>query len=135
VATTHDESEWLLEFDIGRWKPWSVNELTNSRQGHAIRSKQKRWWRDAGEAAGMTIAGRPLPPCTVQVAIPFRTNQRRDPHNYVGTVVKAIVDGLVRAGVWPDDNPDWVTVLEPICYVGSVVQIKITTRSNDESQP
>jgi hypothetical protein len=45
--------------------------------------------------------------------LPFRGNCRRDAHNYTGTNVKAIVDGLVRAGIVPDDNPDWVTVLDP----------------------
>lgn len=52
-------------------------------------------------------------PCTVTVHIPFPTNHRRDPHNYV-PVCKAVVDGLVKAGVWPDDNPAWVTVTEPV---------------------
>jgi hypothetical protein len=28
--------------------------------------------------------------------------------------VKAIVDGLVDAGVWPDDNSDSVVVTEPL---------------------
>lgn len=51
-------------------------------------------------------------PCTVTVHIPFQTRHRRDPHNYV-PVCKAVVDGLVRAKVWPDDNPAWVTVTEP----------------------
>lgn len=52
-------------------------------------------------------------PCCVTVRIPFRDNRRRDPSNYTATVVKAVVDGLVAAKVWPDDNPRWVTVMEP----------------------
>lgn len=56
-------------------------------------------------------------PITVQVAIPFRDVRRRDAHNYTGTIVKAVVDGLVKAGVVPDDTPDWVTVLDPLLEV------------------
>lgn len=56
-------------------------------------------------------------PCQVRVVIQFRTNHKRDPHNYVGTVVKSIIDGLVLANVWPDDNSMWVEVLEPQCLV------------------
>lgn len=58
-------------------------------------------------------------PITVQVVIPFRQGRRRDPHNYTGTVVKAVVDGLVRAAIVPDDNPRWVSVLEPELLVVS----------------
>lgn len=54
-------------------------------------------------------------PCVVTVHIPFRTRARRDPHNYV-PVVKAVVDGLVKAGVWPDDTHEWVTVTEPVLH-------------------
>lgn len=52
-------------------------------------------------------------PITVQVVLPFRQANRRDAHNYTGTNVKAVVDGLVRAGIVPDDTPEWVTVLDP----------------------
>lgn len=52
-------------------------------------------------------------PVTVQVVLPFHTRARRDAHNYTGTNVKAVVDGLVRAGIVPDDTPEWVTVLDP----------------------
>lgn len=51
-------------------------------------------------------------PCNVTVHIPVRTKARRDPHNYI-PVCKAVVDGLVRAKVWPDDNEAFVTVFEP----------------------
>ena len=56
-------------------------------------------------------------PITVQVVIQFRGTRRRDPHNYTGTVVKAVVDGLVRARLVPDDTADWVTVLDPVLEV------------------
>ena len=55
----------------------------------------------------------------VKIGLPFRTRQRRDPHNYVGTVVKWMVDGLVQANLWPDDTPEYVKVDEPAMLVGA----------------
>jgi len=56
-------------------------------------------------------------PATITVVLPVRGNLRRDPHNYLPTV-KAVIDGMVAAGIWPDDTPEWVTVNEPILEVG-----------------
>lgn len=53
----------------------------------------------------------------VLVHLPFRVNRRRDPHNYVGTNVKAVVDGLVMAGLLIDDSAEYVTVKEPVLVV------------------
>ena len=70
----------------------------------------------------------------VHVSIPFRTLRGRDPHNYVGTVVKAIVDGVKDAGLVPEDTAEWVEVLEPTLTVapknqrGEVV-VTITERN------
>lgn len=70
-------------------------------------------------------------PINVHVTLPFRTTRTRDPHNYVGTNVKRVVDGLVKAGLVPDDNPEWVTVLEPTLAVlkgAQTVAVTITER-------
>lgn len=66
----------------------------------------------------------------VFVELPFPKNARRDPHNYVGTNVKTIIDALTRAGAWPDDNPQYVTVLEPDCVVGlEVARVHLLPRT------
>ena len=73
----------------------------------------------------------------VTVELPFAKKARRDPHNYVGTNVKSIVDALtikvdkgtgnvIWAGAWPDDTPEFVTVVEPIMGVG--VRVNLTLR-------
>ncbi len=82
-------------------------------------------------------------PCDVQITIPFATSARRDPHNYVGTICKVVVDGLkshyaspgkgrpnvlVWRGVWPDDGPEWVRVLEPLCVKGGDVIVELIPR-------
>lgn len=58
---------------------------------------------------------------------------RRRPSDRVQVVyfaaVKACVDGLVDAGIWPDDTPDWVTTTEPVLNVigrKTVPQVIIT---------
>lgn len=56
-------------------------------------------------------------PSIVTITLPVKGNRRRDPHNFFATV-KPIVDGMVLAGIWPDDNSEWVTVTEPSLHVG-----------------
>lgn len=98
-------------------RPLSVNE-----GGHwAAKRRRLEPWKDLAWAtaqnyrrkAARSAPGRPVGPITVQVVLPFRGRARRDPHNYTGTVVKAVVDGIVRAGLVPDDTAEWVTVLDP----------------------
>lgn len=94
-------------------KPLSVNE-----GGHwaARRRRTKPWWDQAYLQALIAVRrGRWTPgrPITVQVVIAFRDDRRRDPHNYTGTVVKAVVDGLVKGGLIPDDTVEWATVIDP----------------------
>ena len=94
-------------------RPLSVNE-----GGHwASKRRRLEPWKDAAWVSArnaiVTRALGPTKPITVQVVLPFRGRARRDAHNYTGTVVKAVVDGLVRARLVPDDTPEWVTVLDP----------------------
>lgn len=69
---------------------------------------------------------------SIFVELPFAKNARRDPHNYVGTNVKVIIDALTRVDAWPDDNPQYVSVLEPACVVGlEDVRVHITSRGTE----
>ena len=65
----------------------------------------------------------------VEVTLPFTRNARRDPHNYVGTNVKTIVDVLVYGELVPDDVTEYIKVLEPKLVVdkNETVIIKIKT--------
>lgn len=86
--------------------------------------RQKQWradknaWKDAAYFAGCAAfpgvgpEGRAMPPCDVYVSLPVPGNYHRDPHNYEVTA-KPIVDGLVMAGVWADDTPEYVN-MKPI---------------------
>lgn len=102
----------------------------NQRWHWARKAKVTKAWRTtAGYCAPKS---RKLPPSEVHVTIDVADRRRRDPSNLFPTV-KAIVDGLVDAGLWPDDNADWVTVGEPrLRIVGRKqqlwVEIAITPR-------
>lgn len=122
-------------------RPWSVNERLHWSKAAALTSAWRHAthahalsWRNKNGAAWDAHQGRPGLVC---VMIPFRDNRRRDPHNYSATVVKAIVDGLVDAGLWPDDTADWVTVADPtftvdLSYGGGLVSVRIWPNGDTE---
>jgi crossover junction endodeoxyribonuclease RusA len=95
-----------------------ADTLTMNHRWHwSRRSVVTRCWRSAAMFAAVAQLGagpsaRRRPPCMVRVTFPVAVDRRRDPHNMAPTV-KAIVDGLVDAGVWPDDTDTWVIVLDP----------------------
>ena len=96
----------------------SLNDRIHHMRRHALeQSWQQAAYIVACATLGRTPADRARPPATVTVTLPFKKGGRRDPHNYVATV-KPIIDGLVKAGVWPDDTPEFVTVAEPAFRVG-----------------
>lgn len=75
----------------------------NQRLHHHAKAKLTRAWREAVPRE-IVCYKRPLHPrAHITVTIRFATNHRRDVGNYYPTA-KAIVDGLVDAGVLPDDN-------------------------------
>jgi crossover junction endodeoxyribonuclease RusA len=84
----------------------------NHRKHWARKADTTRAWRTAASWAARALKVTPMGPCTVTVQLDVRGGGRRDPHNWYPTV-KAIVDGLVDAGVWPDDTPQWVATTEP----------------------
>ena len=67
-----------------------------------LRTKMLRAYA-ASEARINGLAGRRLGPCVVTAVIGYPTKGRADPTNAAPTV-KAIVDGLVDARVWDDDD-------------------------------
>lgn len=108
--------------------PWSINQ---ERTKHwSWRAKRVRWWRDTAMVAAKAAQVQPLGPTTVRCTLPFPRNARRDPANFLPPV-KAIIDGLVDAGVWPDDTGDWVYLAEPELTVGSDVVVTLLPRAAD----
>lgn len=81
----------------------------NDRHHWRRRASDVKLWRRAAYFAARAYD---QPPSMVCVTLDVPDARRRDPANYFATV-KPIVDGLVDAGLWPDDTPEWVTVVEP----------------------
>ncbi len=104
--------------------PLSVNATAGKHWAHVHPIKTA--WRDTTAWYAKAAGWKNLNPATVTVHIPFNSNRRRDPHNYSSTVVKWVVDGLVIAGCWPDDTPEWVTTTEPVLYRGANVIVEVT---------
>jgi len=104
----------------------------NDRPHWAAKARAVRTWRTAAYVAADATPHRLLPPGLVELHLPVPDRRRRDPMNYAPTL-KACVDGLVDAGLWPDDTPEFVRTLEPTLYVvprsaPRVVRITITDR-------
>jgi len=103
---------------------WSTND--ERRMHWAARRKLVDAWRRWGYMVATQEGWIDLPPCVVEIALPFARNGRRDPMNYVGTCLKAVIDGLVDAGCWPDDTPDYVTITQPLLEIGEDVTLRLT---------
>lgn len=92
----------------------------NDRAHHMARSRDVATWAEAAyyytcrELPGGPEARR-LPPgrYRVEAILPVKGARRRDPSNWHPTI-KAIIDGMTRANVWPDDSAEYVTVAEPV---------------------
>ncbi len=114
-------------------KPWSTNEDRNLHKYK--RAELIRLWHEATQMhtrSVINVYGIVQEPGIVRLQIPFKVDRRRDPHNYCGTVLKAVIDGLVGAGVWPDDTPEWVGHREPVLYKGNLVVVEITPMNGAE---
>lgn len=89
--------------------------LANDRPHWSRRARLTRIWRTttalhAHRVLGAGRTARAQPPSYVRVTFPVTVDRRRDSDGPAPTV-KAVVDGLVDAGLWPDDTPDYVETL------------------------
>lgn len=89
----------------------------NDREHWTVANSRKLLWQQAAYYAAVGAKARDLPRCEVSIELPVKGNRRRDPHNLFPTV-KHLVDGLVQAGVWRDDTPEYVRTVEPTLVVG-----------------
>lgn len=101
----------------------------NDRTHYRVKAKQTQEWRGAAAAAACHLDPLPEPAehaChVVHVTFPVRDRRRRDPANWHPTV-KAIVDGLTDAELWPDDNSRWVRTTEPTFTQGRDLPVTVT---------
>lgn len=118
-----------------RFPPPAPLMSLNQRQHWAARHRQTTLWRNtATQAAWMLRQPRRQPPSSVEIFLPVATNRNRDPHNYVPTL-KAVIDGFVKAGLWPDDTPEYVHTLEPRLVIGArLVEVRLTPHPNQPTE-
>lgn len=132
------EGASVIEFEFAPpTKPWSTNE--DRQLNRYARAERIALWKGVTQLEWVSQANRAGRPkavvpsgSLVRVDVPFTTHRRRDPHNYCGTVLKAVIDGMVLAGAWPDDTHEYLEHLAPTLYVskhGPVV-VKVFPRRN-----
>lgn len=95
--------EWTL--DIPRPDEWIS---ANHREHHMVRAAKTKAWRQAAQAHARAARIPALTRATVLAEGCAATNHRRDVDR-IALTVKACLDGLTDAGIWPDDNHEHVT--------------------------
>lgn len=78
----------------------------NQRMHWAPKAKATRALRELGRAQGFRVRTTDQP-THVAAFIGYPSNGKADPANSAPTV-KALIDGMVDAGVWPDDDSTYV---------------------------
>lgn len=107
----------IIQFKIPD-DPLSLNKMpTTQWKAKKWRATKNAWreatcWAAVAAFPGKGPEGRRMPPCDIYASIPVAGNYRRDFHNLSPTL-KPIVDGLVDAGLWVDDTPEYVDVHTP----------------------
>ena len=75
----------------------------------ATRAKLRDEWHLAVWALCNEARVTPLDICTINCTVYFKDQRRRDEPNFRLTLDKLVLDGLVRCGIIPDDDPSHVT--------------------------
>jgi len=91
---------------------------SNQRLFWRVRSDRTKAWRSLACARAKEMGLPPMEQARIVAEFRFSDKRRRDPANWYPTV-KACVDGLVDAGMFPDDNAHHV--LGPDMRLGPVV--------------
>lgn len=90
-----------LRLELGGLQWSKVRMSMNDRMHHYERDRRNKVWLQLAREAAANVPA--LDWARVLVFFRFPTAHRRDVHNLMPTS-KAIVDGLVKAGVLPDDE-------------------------------
>ena len=114
-AKAHPHSPHPLTLVIPRCPPASLNRILRSHWGY--RHELVEIWRQEVAAAAIA-AGRPsFPAARIHIRLFYSTARLPDPDNALCITSKLVLDGLVRAGVLPDDGPQHVRAIA-LDYIG-----------------
>lgn len=101
------KSSWTLVL------PNSPFTSANDRHHWSKRAANSRTWRDTTCWLARAEQIGPQSAITVELHYWPKDRRRRDPDNLVSGVLKPCVDGLVDAGIVPDDAPPYVLIRMP----------------------
>lgn len=122
---------WTL--DLGERRPLSLNGQRRSPYTHARAAKTFRRlaWARAEEAKIPALER-----IAVELHYAPRDKRRRDPMNLVATL-KPVEDGIVDAGVIPDDTPDYSVPTVPVidAPTGQPGRLYVIVRELNGGQP
>lgn len=111
---------------------WMGRPHTSNKErqlGHFALSKIHEEWKAAGaQARAVCHLPRAMPPCIVSFQGRYPGGNLPDT-GAIAPTGKCIIDGLVAAGVWPNDTAEWVTeerYLPPIKDPGRQPAIIVT---------
>lgn len=100
-------TEWRIDLPLTR--PISLNDFEH----HMVKARKVAALR---RAVMLLCRSKQIPPCPrihVELHYQPRDNRRRDRTNLVATL-KPCEDGIVDAGVIPDDTPEFIESVMPI---------------------
>lgn len=92
---------WRVEIPLPiRLRPWlSSNDRDHWGRRKTLSNHYRKWACQEAQRVGFPL----LDKVWIDASLAFGDRRRRDAHNYMPTI-KACIDGLVDAGVIPDDN-------------------------------
>lgn len=95
----------MIVLDLPRSLWWSANNRLHWRARSDKTAAVRALARAAARGADR------FDRATLDVLVHYPTNTRADPHNVGSTVIKAAIDGIVSAGVLPDDDDKHLTAV------------------------
>jgi hypothetical protein len=95
----------VIVLDLPRSLWWSAN----GREHWARRAAKTSAVRLLAKAAAMGTERFQV--ATLDVQVHYPTDAQADPHNVASTVLKAAIDGVVDAGILPDDSSKHLTAV------------------------
>lgn len=126
---TTDTNEWSIRLPVGLPLP-----TLNGRDHWAVRARQTRDIRTAAALLARQARIPSLARARVVGVLHGHDGRRRDPHNWILSL-KPAIDGLVDAGVLPDDDSEHLISVamvlgEPV--KGGQLEVRIRRAADDE---
>lgn len=97
--------------------------------GRAVAAKKYKALAAAAVEA-QRLETTPWPAATLTIGFFHHANRRRDPDNAVGSL-KSAIDGIVMAGLVPDDSAEYLTIESVTFSAGQPARVEITATRRD----